>query len=536
MKEFFSLYPVAAWSLVSTMIALVVVVSLWDKIAWWWQNTMYAMPFFGKISRLSKDTIADNSNPGWYKAERTLCYDYKKFIKIQDEHDFNEKITYLTKAGDNGRRGTPFWIWILTVGMVFVEAMGFSYVLAGYTIPGASENMQQYGAYGIAFLISVLLVAFTHFAGHECFKSSQIKAARREWMEDGRKVAFNSGEVPLARPQGSDDAMPSYTQLSNRVGKSTTFAITIATVVLVLVIGILATFVRGQVLEKQLTEQVTGQIHEAKASAKASNDSMDMSTGGMPLPDADVASNTEADIKAVRDSAGYDRVGGWGTFIVLAFVFLFLQFLGGVFGFRWGFAGKNSAEAYKAIGNGRYATYADVRIHYEEIAGVAQSKLEDLQQKMMMGNGGVGINGVHTTKTFLQFIQEYRQSSSLDRDNENGHTARRNTVQNQVHSQPQPATQPQTPPAYAAKVEPLAPPATGFTPTAPVVSLVNVEQLTVPQILNHLEALGDKESKKAYLATLPPALDDEVRKALKAKKDDAERLKQERDKELEDLL
>ncbi|MFX5817271.1 hypothetical protein ABTE26_20460, partial [Acinetobacter baumannii] len=85
----------------------------------------------------------------------------KKFIHIQDEHDFNEKVTYLTKSGDNGRKATPNWIWLLTISMVFVEAMGFSYVLAGYTLPGASENLQQTGAYGIAFLISVILVAFT---------------------------------------------------------------------------------------------------------------------------------------------------------------------------------------------------------------------------------------------------------------------------------------------------------------------------------------------------------------------------------------
>lgn len=32
--------------------------------------------------------------------------------------------------------------WVLTIALVFVEAMGFSYVLAGHTLPGASENMQ----------------------------------------------------------------------------------------------------------------------------------------------------------------------------------------------------------------------------------------------------------------------------------------------------------------------------------------------------------------------------------------------------------
>ena len=145
------------------MLALVVVATLWQQLKWWWFNTWVNFPVIGRIATLSRDANEDVSYPGWFSGERTLCQEYKNFVHVQDEHDFNEKVTYLTKAGDNGRRNTPGWIWLLTVSMVFVEALGFSYVLAGYTIPGASENLQQTGAYGIAFLISVILVAFTHY-------------------------------------------------------------------------------------------------------------------------------------------------------------------------------------------------------------------------------------------------------------------------------------------------------------------------------------------------------------------------------------
>jgi hypothetical protein len=509
MKEFFAAYPAAAWSIVSVMLALVAMVTLWEKIKWWWHNTWYSFPLIGRIARLSGDGNMDTSNSGWYKAERTLCRDYKKFIRIQDEHDFNEKITYLTKAADIGRSETPKWIWLLTIAMVFVEAMGFSYVLAGYTLPGASENLQQTGAYGIAFLISVILVAFTHFAGHELYKSGQIKNARREWVEDNRAHKLTTGIVPLARPQAVDDDQPNYAQLANRVGIHPGYVISIATLVFVLIIAGFATYVRGQVLEKQLQQEVTGQLGHAGSSSKSGMDALDMAASDKALPDADIASNKEADDKAVRDEANIDRHGGWGTFIVLAFVFVFLQLLGVIFGYRWGFAGKNSAEAFRAIGNGRYATYADVREHYREIADAAQSKLENLQQKMMDRNSVGGTTGQHLHKTFLDFMQESREEEAKDRNNERQHAS---------------AKAAQSLSAVAAPVK--QPPA-----ATPQESLATVEK-----VIEQLDALTDKEAKKTLLASLPEALDAEVRAALKARKEEAERKSRERDAELEDLL
>ena len=248
MKEILSTYPVAVWSIVSVLLAAIVISALWDKVKWWWMNTWYSFPLIGHVARLSKDVSIDQQS-GAFQGDLKLCRDYKKFIQLRNEHDFNEKISYLTKAGDLGRSGTPVFIWLLTTLLVFVEAMGFSYVLAGYTIPGASENTQQMGALGIAFLISVLLVALTHFSGHELYRSGKIKQARRSWLDAGRKSDLFTKEVALAEPQNVDDPLPVYTQLINRVGAHPQYAITIATVIFVAVVAVGATFVRGKVLE-----------------------------------------------------------------------------------------------------------------------------------------------------------------------------------------------------------------------------------------------------------------------------------------------
>lgn len=497
MKEFISTYPALAWSIVSVMLALVVVATLWQQLKWWWFNTWVNFPVIGRIATLSRDANEDVSYPGWFSGERTLCQEYKNFVHVQDEHDFNEKVTYLTKAGDNGRRNTPGWIWLLTVSMVFVEALGFSYVLAGYTIPGASENLQQTGAYGIAFLISVILVAFTHFAGHELYKSGRIKHARREWVEDKRRFKLSTGTIPLARPQNSDDDMPAYTQLCNRVGAHPSYLISIATLIIVLLIACAATYVRGQVLEKELVARITQTSKQIDSGNQAAADSLDMSKASLRLPDADVAADHDADKKVAADEANIDRHGGWATFIVLAFVFVFLQLLGVIFGYRWGFAGQNSAEAFRDIGSGRYSSYSAVREAYRRVADTAQARLAVLQQKIMIKNSNVGTSGQHLSKTFRDYIQETRIAEQAERQNERQHTA---AVKQQAGAAPAPL-----PPSDLAAV------------------------------LARLEALGeDKPAKLALLSTLPAELHDQVVTALKQQKE--EKARRARNAELEDLL
>lgn len=516
-KGVFATSPALAWSIISVMLAMVVMVALWEKVKWWWLNTWMSFPLIGRIATLSKDTNRDTLDAKWFKAEKALCRDYKKFIRIQDETDFNEKIDYLTKSGDTGRKPTPNWIWALTVAMVFVEAMGFSYVLAGYTLPGASENMQQTGAYGIAFLISIILVALTHFAGHELHQSTQIKNARREWVEGGRKGKFATVNMPLAKPQSTDNDQPSYTQLANRVGTHESYKIAGLAVVFVVIVAVFATYVRGQVLEKTLHEEVVGKHAEMNIAITANSDGLNMAVkeGTNPaLPDADIAQNQATKDKAVLDEIDIDRHGGWGTFIVLAFVFVFLQILGVIFGYRWGFAGQNGLEAYRAIGSGRYASYADVRERYREIADVAQAKLENLQQRLMNRNAQTGTDGMHTIQTFYNFMELSRQNDARDHDNERQHTA-----QNAAHRQ-------------AAFVAPTVTHSTGIhaqsTPTP----------LTVDEAVKQVNSMQDKGVKKDYINSLPESMQQQVVAKLKADKE-AEKARAahaQLDSELDELL
>lgn len=487
-KALFATSPYIAWSIVSLLLAIIVIAALWETVKWWWLNTWMSFPVIGKISRLSKDLNTDSKDNSWFKSELNLCGDYKNFIRIQDEHDFNEKKEYLAKAGDNGRTPMPAWIWLLTAVLVFAEAMGFSYVLAGWTIPGASESMQQNGALGIAFIVSVILVAFTHWAGQELYITYKIKHARREWAEDGRKGKFTSGVVPLFRPQSTDDDQPSYVQLANRMPRvHESFNITIATIFIVLIVAAGATYVRGQVLEKSLHQEVIGGNAQLEQNASLGTDGLDMTdTSADPiLPDADVSANQLVKDKEVDDQISIDRHGGWGTFIVLAFIFVFLQILGGMFGFKWGFAGQDSKSAFKSIGNGRYTTYSEVRDHYEEVGDVAQSKLENLQQRLMERNANIGNEGMHTKNTFWNFMAKNRNQKSVDRADQ------------QQYTQKEAAS-------IKAKVK-------------PAIEIASIsDKLTVDEAIAHLKSFGaDIEAKLTYLESLPDQFRAEVAAVLK---------------------
>ena len=488
-REFVAASPAMAWSIVSVICALIFISSLWDKVRWWWLNTWMSFPVFGKTASLSKHLDPEKNNSAWFQSERTLCTKYKEFVQPMSKKNFSEKVNYMSYAGDNGRHTMPKLLWFVIVIMVFIEAMGFSYVLAGWTVPGASENLQQTAAYGIAFMISALLVALTHFAGHELYRSGTIQDARKKWQADTKQYPEYSNSngkhplgketVPLNSLQSTDEEQPEYSRRINRIGSSeASYKVTIATSILVVLIAIGATYVRGQVLEQVLNDEVTGQTEQTNTDALTS-DGMDMTSNksdDVKPPPSDLEKAKNATTKEIGATTNIKSNGGWATFIVLAILFVFLQVLGTLFGFKWSFAGQESKAAYKALGSGKFATYDDLKNHYSYISDIAQSKLEELQQRMMKRNSMSGSSGMHLSKSFRDHLKE---------SSEDG----------------------------------------GEIPTP----------LTVDDALKHIASLQTTEERKAHISELPIPLRSEVVAALKEKQEKEKKIAEELEKEIGDL-
>lgn len=406
-KEFLETYRYIIYTVVLLLLTVIILRQWWEKVKFWSMCTWMEFPLIGKIASLSKD-IETMDDKNWFYSESTLCGDfYKYYNKYEGDASLYEKSkSYLSKADELGRKPFPFYMWFVVGILVILEALGFGYVLAGWTMPGASESLQQQGALGIALLISIILVGFTHWAGHEIYHNFLLKKIR-VWFNNDR----NDNKPNLAREAKlddidyvhMDDQKPNYIQLLNRItdngGKVTpSWVIPIITAFLIVSIAIGATYVRGQVLEKQLTAEVNNQQTNVFSN----------------LPSALTKTQQAADHKALEDGQDSDRKGGWATFVVLAIIFVFIQLLGIIFGYKFGFAGKQSLQAYKNCS--AFSTKQEFINYFkrekEVIAKIAQQKLQELQQKMAHKAVTIGTSAKQSeiikkreNRTFLNYVQ-----------------------------------------------------------------------------------------------------------------------------------
>ncbi len=438
-KDFFSTMSSVWLALAAIVLLILFLWKNWEKVSWWWLNVWYSFPLIGKISQLAKDTSKwikknspdDEDYQGWYKSELTLCGKFFKFLPTIDEDHFKKMEDYLSKAGDAGRTPMPWQAWVLSALLVFFEAMGFSYVLAGYSIPGASENVQEVGATVIAFLTSVVLLFVTHLAGSEQRRATKMKDARRDWV-DANRPTVETRNIALAHDQSIDNSRPGYEQLWNRhegkgKRKGWEWPWRLAAVAFILIVAVGSTYVRGQVLEKQLQQQIMGQLaDEGPVTIILGSKGSLAKKSHRSLPADDAKADLAAKRKSLEDEKILDTKGGWGTFGLLAVLFVFLQSLSGYFGYKYCFTGNESKTAYEQKGG--YISLDDVRKHEDVVVNTAQEKLEVLQGVMEGRDGDGGGSGIHTAGKFSEYVNKReeekeklrRRKRELKREREEG--------------------------------------------------------------------------------------------------------------------
>lgn len=405
------------WALISVLVAAIALHYFWEKAKFFALRIWYSLPLIGKLSRLSSDT---HTNAQWFAAERQLCNDFYGFIGDRASADAYQKATdYLSKVGELKRRPLSTWGWILIIGLVVVEALGFSYVLAGYSIPGASERLQQQAALGIAFLISVLLVALTHLAGAELYANSLIRKARTLWANTHNNNAnlASSQQLPLDRTF-EDDHEPGYRQILHRVTHNATvtpgYLVTVLTLLFVVLVAVGSTYVRGQVLERELIEETNN--------PQASEPWLD----SIPLPPELKSIEEEAGQKAQQDVRNAQQRGGWATFIVLAVIFFFLQVFGILIGFYTGFASSQGKEAATIRGAHEtlesFIRFREQQIHW--VSRIAQSYLSELQRRLKQTCTNPLI-GLSHERTFSRFVEEQLEAAETARSAERARAVRR---------------------------------------------------------------------------------------------------------------
>ena len=427
------------------VIVLAFVITHWQEVKFWWLNFTYNFPVIGKISRLAKDIEGFDENHKWFYSEERLCRDYYNFYEKVDVDDdsYDEAKDYLHAVGELGRKPTPTFIWIMIFVLVIVEAFGFAYVLAGFTIPGASEATQQKGAIGVAAMLAILLVWLTHLTGQELHKNTLIKKIRR-WYKNDNAGGHNwrdlkPDEQLISIDNTFDDKeSPNYIRMLNRLDVNdkvqATYTKTILTLAFIIAVAIGATYIRHQVLVQEIasSHESAMNIFNDDASPFGDVDSGEDADVGMLFGDTG-AEDAKEDLSALfggeekaaapaaKKNSGVsvedetNQKGGDATFMILGLLFVFIQILGIFFGMHYDFAGRESKEAYRLLRG--FSTKKAFHNYYERakthIARIAQRQLQKLQHKMNIINDNSGTdaettallrnNKDRTFKTYLEF-------------------------------------------------------------------------------------------------------------------------------------
>lgn len=440
--DFLDAYRAIIGAVVVTLLATVIIIKWWDEVKLFWKSVGYGLPLIGKVSRLSKDTARDSS--GWFQSEKALCHSFYSDIKkiAADPQMFDRATSYLGKVQERGRNELSLFMWVVIVALVFVEALGFAYVLSGYTLPGASEKMQVQGAFGIAFLISCVLVWLTHSAGSEFHKRGLIKKARIWWQHDQSPERPNligaRNDVSLENDH-FDDGMPSYLQIVHRLDTNARvtpgFPIwsTIAFAAIAFV-AIGATVVRYETYKQErVAESTLGSVSTSEGGFSLEN-----LMGNSELPSAITEPQAEADKAAEDESAGSRDTANFTTYAILAVLFVLIQVMGIGIGYRTGFAGRESKKARGIIQD--FNSRAEYETWYERkrdaIARIAQKHLSALQSKLAQYAQEMSIdredrNILHSAadRTFLvHYENQLKEEERLRRTSEAITSERKRTV------------------------------------------------------------------------------------------------------------
>lgn len=493
MSEFFAAYGLALGSITGLVIvALVMFHPAAKSVRFWFMDWWYGLPMIGKTTRLSKDHTRA-SDGEWMNAERTLCADYKQFVNFLGKTDFLQKVDYMQHARDLGRNPTPLWAIILLAVLVIAEGLGFSYLLGGMIAADGSANTRTLLMVGVVLTICLITVAVMHSAGHNFYRNGLINDCKRSFKETSGDGSFLSEKIALKDPQDKDADQPEHVRCANRVCAGKTdrpkYGSIVSAIVLMVAIALGSTWMRWSNMEKNMIEE-----NVASAQAQPGNP---FGTGSTALPSAVTDPQKEADAKARAELATATKSGNLAGFIMLAVIFVITQLVGIGVGYKYGFAGNNSHEAYE-LSRG-FSTYDAYYNYYRQYIEIASARLQQLQQKLEEGSG----NKLRLTKTFHDYIAYANQK---DRELIDKHDSL-NTAQAPRPSAPKPVVEEPSQKAMQ-----------------PVVSTVPDERVTIQ--LAKLDKIANKDERKEYLKNLEK-IDDElfgsVLVSLRQRKEEEER-------------
>lgn len=469
-----------------------------NRFKLWVVDFCVTFPVIGHIARLSKDKT--QGTPGWLRSEEKLCASYKPFVNLMTRDMFNQRIEYLRKAADLGRSPTPFFVWTLLVVLVIAEGLGFSYLLGSWMAREGSANTHTLLMFAIVLVLCVILVALTHFAGHQYYRTSLLRSCFARYKERGSDE-YSVSTVSLNMDQSVDSKDPDFKQTINRVGKHShdvgSYAGGIIAIIAIAFIAVVSTYMRVKNMESELIRETTGHTVQAQAAASSGNP-----FDTLVLPTEVQASQQDADSKAQNEALDAVSSEGLAAFAMLGFIFVITQIVGMGAGYKYEFAGRESQKAFNGLGG--FSTYEDYLAYFRPLRDMVNGRLKDLQQRIESKS--------HTKLELRNSFDDYLREQRL-KDREDSQI---NFDPIAADRTPIAATTAQVPPAAPVPV-----PVASVAPAAVSVATQASPALTVADVLAAMQAMNnDTEAEKAYFLSLPDSMrkDPELLSWLKERK------------------
>ena len=358
-------------------------------IRFWLTDLRYRFPLIGKLSLFSRD-YAEASRGGWLNSEASLCQDYARHVSAISSAEFRKNSEYLRKSYDHGRQPQPLWAIVVLTVLVLLEGLGFSYLLSSWMALEGSENDKKLLTGAIVIVLAAILVWVTHSAGHQLYRTKLLRSCFRNFQAHGlhdpnkqRSLRqFTTETISLSDDQSIDDKQPQHVQCANRVATTPddigNYAWVWLAAALIGCIAVLSTVLRIESMR------------------------MAASQGASPVS---LFRKVAAVSTETQDAQQYAALS---SFWILATIFVVTQLVSMGVGFRYGFAGKQSREAYQAIqGCADYETYFKPIRRRMSIADLRLTTLHRLMEKRLAKE-------IDWSRDFLTYIRAQRERGATD--------------------------------------------------------------------------------------------------------------------------
>lgn len=171
---------------------------------------------------------------------------------------------------------------------------------------------------------------------------------------------------------------------------------------------------------------------------------------------------------------------------MLGFIFVITQIVGMGTGYKYGFAGRESDQAFKATGG--FSTYEDYLSYYRPLRDMVNGRLKDLQQRIeSKSHTKLSLN-----KSFDDFLREQRAQEMMEDP--------------LTESNPAPETHPAVQPAVPVFAPVHTQPAVTTTPPSASAAPVEAPAPTLAAVQQEMLRLNNADAEKAYFLSLPDSM------------------------------